>query len=77
MAGGRDRAQWKHTSTILCYLVEPYRDRRKHPRPYTPNDFNPYAKPRKGRISVEQLTNEIMKIAKSKNPPTGDTPERR
>jgi len=44
MADGKLSSQWQQTATILSALCNPHRDTKRHPRPFTPDDFNPYAR---------------------------------
>ncbi|MBE3133285.1 MAG: hypothetical protein IMZ55_07410 [Acidobacteria bacterium] len=46
MAEGRDRAAWQHTSAVLAMMANANRDAKKHPRPFVPADFDPYARGR-------------------------------
>lgn len=42
MAEGLGRERWAHTSIICTLIANAHRDPKKH-RPFTPDDFNPYA----------------------------------
>jgi len=44
MAEGLGRERWAHTSIICTLIANAHRDPKKH-RPFTPDDFNPYAEP--------------------------------
>ena len=62
MAKGRQRAEWERASLLAAIGANPYRDPKKRKRPFTPEDFNPFAKrhlPRvektKFKVSVECL----------------------
>lgn len=53
MAEGRSKDDWLHTSSILCFLAEPYRDRKRHRQAFRPDDFNPHVrKPKQEKIKV-------------------------
>jgi hypothetical protein len=67
MADGKSRAAWSHTSAILSLIANAYRDPKKRRRPYQAREFNPHtARTHRRPLTVEQLTNDIMKIAKSR-----------
>ncbi len=53
MAEGRGRAEWQQTGAILAMIVNVKRDPRKS-RPFTPNDFNPFAVNPKPVTAVER-----------------------
>lgn len=62
MAKGRQRAEWERTSLLAAIGANPYRDVKKHKRPFAPQDFNPFAdrqvpkvEKTKIKISVECL----------------------
>ena len=42
MADARRREAWSHTSFLLSMLANVHRNTKKKPRPYSPNDFNPF-----------------------------------
>lgn len=70
MAEARSKATWGHTSSVLALIANVNRDPRKG-KPFMPDQFNPHAgggrKRRKGkRVSVAQLTDEIMELAGEK-----------
>ena len=44
MADARGESQWVQTSAVLAMLANANRDPKKKPRPYQPNDFNPFAR---------------------------------
>lgn len=55
-------ADWESASLLACLLAEPYRDRKRRSRPYTPADFDPHAANRSGaaeepirRVGMEEL----------------------
>jgi len=41
MADGRRLHDWQQTAQILCLMAEQHRDKKKRPRPFEPDDFNP------------------------------------
>lgn len=42
MAKGHERAAWERTALLAAIGVNPYRDTKKHKKPFTPDDFNPF-----------------------------------
>jgi hypothetical protein len=42
MAESRSRELWDHTATLWPALVNPNRDTKEHPKPYTFFDIHPY-----------------------------------
>jgi hypothetical protein len=42
-----DHGKWAHTSLMCSIIAEPNRDRKSRAKPYGPDDFNPWAKPKK------------------------------
>ncbi len=53
MAEGRQEADWAQTSLLAVLLAEPNRNKKKRSKPFTADEFNPFAKQRpniKGRI---------------------------
>lgn len=59
MAEGRRRHDWAQTSQILCLMAEQHRDKKKKPKPFEPDDFNPMVskKRRKGTpITAANIT---------------------
>lgn len=62
MAKGRQRTEWERTALLAAIGANPYRDPKKHKRPFEPWEFNPFADRRppaiektKIKISVECL----------------------
>jgi len=49
MADGRGRHDWAQTSNILALIANANRDKKKHPRPFGPDDFDPHAAGNKRR----------------------------
>lgn len=41
MVDGHRSESWQHTSALLCLLANVHRDVKKHPRAYSPAEFNP------------------------------------
>lgn len=76
MADARLRADWAHTSNLLCLLANINRNPQRRSRPFQPSDFDPFAGPRRkgGKVSVARLADEIMKYqdAKGRNRQGGD-----
>jgi len=68
MADGRSQAAWSHTSSLIWIIAEVNRDSKRRSRPYQPADFNPHIqrKKRQRTMTVEDLTHDILKVAKSK-----------
>lgn len=56
MAQGRQRAQWERTALLAAIGANPYRDAKKHKRPFAPSEFNPFSnqptKPEKPKIKI-------------------------
>lgn len=46
MSIARRSDQWDHTADVLARLVNPHRDRLKHPQPFTREDFHPFMEKR-------------------------------
>lgn len=64
MAKGKEKSQWEQTSLLAAIIANPNRDPDKHPEPYSPLDFNPFANvgdkakrkpPTKKKYSMEQV----------------------
>jgi hypothetical protein len=54
MADGKDRRLWSHTAAMLCLLANIHRDPEKQRRPFTVDQWNPYAeRPKAVPISPE------------------------
>jgi len=49
MTEARRRDQWDHTAALLAAQAEVNRDRKKRPKPFTPDDFHPLPDPRRKR----------------------------
>lgn len=43
MAEGKRKDDWHHTAKLCVMLAEPHRDRKKRSKPYSEEDFHPYA----------------------------------
>jgi hypothetical protein len=54
---------WSRTAEILAMTAEIYRDRKRRRKPYTGNDFNPYAPQAKAGQSIPM--SELKDIFKS------------
>lgn len=52
MNDGRNKSEWARTALIACLLANPNRDTKKHSKPFTPDEFNPYAPKRKESLQV-------------------------
>ena len=67
MAEARQKVEWGQTASIMALLANCHRDPKKRPRPYTPDEFMPRSRPRrKAAISVERLTDEIIRVGQSR-----------
>lgn len=62
MAEGASRERWARTAMGVWIVAESKRNRKKRPKPFTPDDFSPWAQPssdgsRRGgeRLTVERL----------------------
>ena len=58
MADQRLRAEWRQTASLIAATFEPHRDRKKRAKPYSADDFDPFAEKRREepmRISVGQF----------------------
>jgi len=67
MADARLRADWSRTSNLLALIANCHRDQKRRPRPFTPADFSPFGRARKGvRVSVARLADEIMRAQGSR-----------
>lgn len=55
MAEGREEREWSRTAVLLALVANVNRDTKKRPKPYTPDEFNPYSKKnrRKGSDAVK------------------------
>lgn len=49
MAEARGKAEWSQTSAMLAMTANVNRDPKKKRRPYTAEDFNPYAQGRRAK----------------------------
>ena len=47
MAESRAKERWAHTSSVMALIAETNRNPKKRGRPFTPDDFNPFARKRK------------------------------
>ena len=67
MAEGRQKHDWGQTASMLALIANCHRDPKKRPRPFAPDEFMPRSKPRrKASVSVERLTNEIIRVGQSR-----------
>lgn len=57
----QDRRMWNHTSSVLAMMANVNRDRKRQPRPYRPDDFNPYEQEPKTKRELTQQ--DIQNIA--------------
>ncbi len=62
MARGRQAAEWDRTALLAAIGANPFRDAKKHRKPFSPSDFHPFmdrkqSEPKeiKIKISVECL----------------------
>jgi len=44
MAEARSRDNWARTSAVLALIATAHRDPKKHPAPFRPADFDPWAR---------------------------------
>lgn len=49
MAMGRRKGEWSVASEILAAIYNTVRDPKRRPQPFTGDDFDPYAPPKKRR----------------------------
>lgn len=58
MAEGASRERWARTSTEVWIVAESKRNRKKRPKPFTPDDFSPWGNRSTGghRSGGERLT---------------------
>lgn len=57
-AEGRQRAEWNRTAALLATVANVNRDQRRHPAPYEPEQFNPFARKEGRKQSVMRLDAE-------------------
>ena len=60
MAESRNKSDWWHTASIMCLLANINRGKGK--RPFTPNDFFPFGKTKKNKISLTKDTISALKV---------------
>lgn len=58
MADGRNRAEWGRTSEILAMLANCNRNTRRHPHPFTAEQFSPF---RARRETIEKVPIGVLK----------------
>ena len=65
MAEGREEREWARTSALLALVANVNRDTKKRPKPYTPDEFNPYStrnrNRRKGSDAVKLTKEQSVK----------------
>ena len=62
MADAKGREAWAHTSVLLALIANVNRDPKKH-RAFRPDDFNPYASRRGGRVRITTENIGLLKDA--------------
>ena len=55
MAKGRQRAEWERTSQMSVLIANPHRDVKKHPEPFEPWEFNPFAEGKPPRVKKPEI----------------------
>ena len=53
MAESRAKERWAHTSSVMALIAETNRNPKKRGRPFTPDDFNPFARKRKRKAGTQ------------------------
>jgi len=61
MAEGLGRERWAHTSVICTLIANAHRDPKKH-RPFTPDDFNPYAERGSRRAAGKASGADVIEV---------------
>ena len=70
MAESKSKDSWNHTASLMALLANAHRDKKRKSSPYKPSDFNPFSGSRKRqRVSVEQLTREMMAMTRARTRP--------
>jgi 2-polyprenyl-6-methoxyphenol hydroxylase-like FAD-dependent oxidoreductase len=65
MEEAKSREAWWHTAQLMSLLANIHRPKGK--RPFKPADFHPYTQARRRqRVSVERLTDEMVRIAEQR-----------
>jgi hypothetical protein len=65
-AEAKVKESWDHTASLMALIANVNRDPKKG-RALKPKDFHPfYSSRRRSRVSVEQLSREMTKIARGK-----------
>jgi hypothetical protein len=74
MARGRQRAQWDRTAQLSVLIANPHRDVQKHPEPFEPWEFHPFAegKPPKAKKREVKMSVTCLKGLFSKGLEIGD-----
>ena len=63
MHEGRARDLWTHTSSVLALIANVNRDTKRR-KPFSPDDFNPYAERRRGRSAGMPITTDNIALLK-------------
>ncbi|MCE5280341.1 MAG: hypothetical protein ABFD92_07865 [Planctomycetaceae bacterium] len=74
MVQGRLRSTWAQTSLLAALIANTVRDEKKHPEPFVPAEFDPYAdspRPQKRGTPITADNIEILKVFVS-----GQTPQK-
>ncbi len=58
MADSRRRDAWHHTSSVLAMIANVNSDPKKT-RPFTPDDFSPFGKSRRGKTGIPVTVDNI------------------
>lgn len=66
MAEGRSRAEWGRAASLMALLANCHRNPKKRHKPFHPDEFMPRAKRRGSRVSVEQLTRDVLRASRSR-----------
>lgn len=69
MAEARQRADWQHTSSVICIIANANRDPKRRPDPFKPADFDPFTPPK-----VAKTWDEFVKMIHPTYVPTPSTP---
>jgi hypothetical protein len=74
MARGHQRAEWERTALLAAIGANPYRDAKKHKKPFMPDDFNPFAnhKPKSKDVKIKISVDCLKALCKNKGLENGD-----
>lgn len=70
MAEGASRERWARTAMGVWIVAESKRNRKKRPKPFSPDDFSPWGQPSSGasRRGGERLTVERLLVMRGAFP---------